>query len=167
MAIVSHLRDLLDKEGIKYQVITHSRAYTAQEIAASLHVPGRNIAKTVIVRAGDKLAMAVIPGHHMVDVNRLSRTVGADARLASEEEFEQKFPGCEVGAMPPFGSLYGLEVYVSRPLLDDEEIVFNCGTHTDAVKMRFADFERLAKPHIGDFSVRAVARPRRDPFYEE
>ena len=163
MAIVSKLRDYLDRERIKYQVVAHSRAYTAQEIAASLHVPGRNLAKTVIVHAGDRFAMAVLPGHHHVDVAALSAMLdGADVRLATESELEKLFPGCEVGAMPPFGNLYGLDVYVSQPLTKDDEIVFNCGTHTDAVRMSFADFARLVRPHIGEFSTTAISPPRRE-----
>ncbi len=153
MSIAATLKDYLDQNGIKYTLITHSQAFTAQELAASMHVPGRELAKVVIVKLDDQLAMAVLPAHHQIDFARLTEATGAQrVRLASEDEFKNLFPDCEIGAMPPFGNLYGLPVYVARPLAEDEEIVFNAGTHREAIRMKEADFERLVKPTVVDFT---------------
>lgn len=153
MSIAATLKDYLDENDIKYTLITHSQAFTAQELAASMHVPGRELAKVVIVKLDDRPAMAVLPAHHQIDFARLTEATGTQrAELASEDEFKSLFPDCEIGAMPPFGNLYGLPVYVARPLTEDEEIVFNAGTHREAIRMKEADFERLVKPTIADFT---------------
>lgn len=143
------LKEFLDSKGVKYVLIKHSLAYTAQEIAASAHVRGKEMAKTVIVRIDGKLAMAVLPAARMVDVDRLKEGVGArSVQIASEEDFKGVFPECELGAMPPFGNLYDMEVYVSPELAEDEEIAFNAGTHTELFRLAYKDFERLARPKI-------------------
>jgi Ala-tRNA(Pro) deacylase len=134
-----------------YSTLTHAAAIRANEVAASAGIPCREMAKPVLVRIDDTLAMAVVPAHERVDLARL-RTV-ADARkvtLASEDEFCSHFPECEPGAMPPFGNLYGLPLYVDRRLAEDDAICFNAGNHTDLIRMRVADFERLAQPRIVD-----------------
>jgi Ala-tRNA(Pro) deacylase len=149
------LKELLDREHIRYSTLTHSPAYTAEEIAASAHIPGKNLAKTVMVKLDGKLAMAVLPATEKVDLDRLRETTGArKAILAAEEEFKGRFPGYEIGAMPPFGHLYGMEVFVSATLAEDTEIAFNAGTHTDLVLMSYADFARLAHPKVVSFTVR-------------
>ena len=143
------LRTFLDKHKIKYVTIKHSLAYTAQEIAASAHIHGKEVAKTVIVKVNGKMAMAVIPANFKIDLSLVSKAAGAGrAELASEEEFEDLFPGCALGAMPPFGNLYDLPVYVDKLLADDEEIAFNAGSHTELIKLAYRDFVSLVKPKI-------------------
>ena len=148
------LKEFLDKEKIKYVSIIHSPAYTAQEIAALAHVPGKELAKTVIVKIDGKMAMAVLPANRKVVVQELREITGADhVQFATEVEFKNLFPDCETGAMPPFGNLYGMEVYVAPSLAEDEEIVFNAGTHTELIKMSYQDFERLVKPKVLSFTT--------------
>src|SRR4030042_6978596 len=123
---VKKLKDFLDRENIKYVNLYHSIAYTAQEIAASVHVKGKEMAKTVVVKLDGRMAMAVLPASHQVDFERLRRASGAqDARLATEQEFKDLFPGCDIGAMPPFGNLFGMDVFVAQALTQDKEIAFN------------------------------------------
>jgi Ala-tRNA(Pro) deacylase len=154
MSICAKLKDYLDENNIKYTSITHSRAYTAQEIAATLHVPGKELAKTVIVKIDGQLAMAVLPAPRHIDFERLKEATGAQhVELASEDEFTNRFPDCEIGAMPPFGNLYRLPVYVAQSLAQDEEIVFNAGTHVDAIRMKYADFARLVNPKAMSFTL--------------
>jgi Ala-tRNA(Pro) deacylase len=153
MGVLTRLKDYLDENIIKYVEITHSRAYTAQEIAASVHIPGKELAKTVIVRVNDGFAMAVLPASRKINFDRLKNVAGNnEIRLAQEHEFKGLFPDCEVGAMPPFGNLYNLPVYVASALAEDTEIAFNAGTHTDVIKISYSDFEKLVKPTIGTFS---------------
>jgi Ala-tRNA(Pro) deacylase len=152
--ILAKLKEFLDANQVAYEVHSHRPAYTAQEVAAAQHVPGRELAKVVIVRAGDRYAMVVLPAPRKVDLLKLGRVlVGGTPVLASEEEFAKLFPGCDPGAMPPFGNLFGLAVYADRALERDEEIVFQAGTHTETVRMKRADFVRLVGPTSGDFAA--------------
>ena len=152
---VKKLKDFLDRENVKYVNIYHSIAYTAQEIAASVHVKGKEMAKTVMVKLDGKLAMAVLPASHQVDFEHLKRASGAqDAMLATEKEFKDLFPDCDIGAMPPFGNLYGMNVFVSRALTEDKEIAFNAGSHYELIRVTYKDFERLVSPKIADFSIK-------------
>lgn len=149
---VKRLKEFLDSRQIKYVVINHSLAYTAQEIAASAHIPGNRLAKTVMVKIDGKMAMAVLPGSEKVDLGSLKQAAGAKAvELASELEFKDRFPECEIGAMPPFGNLYGMQVFASRNLAADE-IAFNAGSHTELIRMSYKDFESLVQPTIADVS---------------
>jgi Ala-tRNA(Pro) deacylase len=151
---ISKLKEFLDSEHIQYVVISHSPAFTAQQIAASAHVKGRELAKTVMVKIDGELAMAVLPASQKVDLDRLRETAGADeVELASEREFRDRFPDCDLGAMPPFGNLYGLEVYVADGLTEDDEIAFNAGSFTELVRMSYGDFERLVQPTVLRFAV--------------
>jgi Ala-tRNA(Pro) deacylase len=146
---VKKLKDFLDSNKIRYTSIAHSPAYTAQEIAASAHIPGRELAKTVIVKLDGRMTMVVLPASHRIDFNLLKEASGAGkVELATEDEFKDIFPGCDIGAMPPFGNLYEMEVYVSDTLREDEEISFNAGTHTELIRMSYNDFERLVKPKV-------------------
>lgn len=150
---VKKLKDFLDREQVRYVTIIHSRAYTAQEIAASAHIPGKALAKTVMVKLDGKMAMAVLPASYKVDFELLKKATGSKtAELATEKEFKNMFPDCEVGAMPPFGNLYDLPVFAANSLREDEEIAFNAGSHTELMKLSFADFERLGKPVFLQFS---------------
>ena len=141
------LKDFLDREGVKYVTIAHTPAYTARESAQAAYVRGKDVAKTVIVKIDDRLAMAVLPASEKLDLARLKKAAGAKhVRLALESEFDRWFPGCEPGAMPPFGNLYGMEVFVSKTLAVDEHIAFNAGSHAELVKITYKDFERLVHP---------------------
>lgn len=146
---VQRLKDFLDKNNIKYVVISHSRAFTAAAIGAITHIPGKEIAKTVMIRIDGKLAMVVVPGSRSVDLNALKAAVPAQtATIVPEPEFSDSFPDCEVGAMPPVGVLYNLPVYVDEMLTHDEEIAFNAGSHRELVRMSYKDFDRLVKPTV-------------------
>ncbi|MFN3903306.1 aminoacyl-tRNA deacylase [Rehaibacterium terrae] len=146
---LQRLEEYLRANQVKYQTIAHPLAYTAQEVAASAHIPGKEMAKTVMVKLDGRLAMVVVPASERVHLGRLREATGADeVALASEWEFKDRFPECELGAMPPFGNLYGLDVFVSDTLSEDEEIAFNAGTHSELVRMRYRDFERLVDPRI-------------------
>ena len=143
------LKSFLDNNHVKYTTISHSRAYTAQEVAASAHIPGKELAKTVIVKVDGEFAMAVLPASMSVSLTRLKEAVGAgDTELASEEEFEKLFPDCELGAMPPFGNLYDMPVFVAKPLTEDDEIAFNAGSHTELVQLAYGDFDKLVHPKV-------------------
>jgi Ala-tRNA(Pro) deacylase len=147
------LKDYLDKESIKYVSIMHSTAYTAQEVAASVHITGKELAKTVIVELDGKMAMAVLPANRKIVLQDLREVTGSDeVKFASEEAFREKFPECETGAMPPFGNLYGMDVYLAESLTSNEQIAFNAGSHTEVIKMKFDDFERLVKPKEVSFT---------------
>lgn len=148
------LKEFLDSNQVKYVSIPHTPAYTAQEIAASAHIPGKEMAKTVIVKLDGQMAMAVLPASHQLSLERLRDQLHAQkAELAGETEFSDRFPGCEVGAMPPFGNLYGMPVYVAKRLAEDDEIAFNAGSHTEVVKMRYADFQRLVQPKVVEMAM--------------
>ncbi len=146
---LSMLREFLDRNHIQYMVISHSVAYTAQGIAALTHTPGKELAKTVMVMIDGKLAMAVVPASFRVDLYRLKKYLAADSvELASEFEFRDRFPDCETGSMPPFGNLYGMDVFVDQALAEDQEIAFNAGSHRELMRMKFSDFRALVKPAI-------------------
>ncbi len=145
------LEQYLREQHVAYEVQHHPLAYTAQRVAAAEHVPGKELAKTVIVITDDRSVMVVVPASRNVQVSKLAAALGASqARLAEEREFEALFPDCELGAMPPFGNLYGMDVYVDRMLAEDERIVFRAGTHTETMRMNYADFARLVKPMVVD-----------------
>ena len=151
---LTNLMDYLKARNVAYVVICHSPAYTAQGVAGLVHIPGKELAKTVIVRLDGKLAMAVLPAKFHVDLELLRKTAKAkSAVLASEEEFKDRFPECETGAMPPFGNLFGLDIYADDSLEKDKEIAFNAGTHRELIRMAWADFKKLAEPKVVRFSV--------------
>ena len=147
------LKEFLDQNNVKYVSIVHSQAYTAQEVAASAHVPGKAMAKVVIVDLDGQMAMAVLPANRKVVLQDLRDITGGDqVRFASESQFKDRFPGCEIGAMPPFGNLYDMQVYAAESLAENEEIAFNAGSHTEIIKMRFEDFEQLVHPMVVAFT---------------
>jgi len=147
------LEAYLREKQVPFEVRHHPRAITAQEVAASEHVPGKMLAKTVMVLADGKMVMLALPAPYQVDMDKAGKVLGVEVRLAHEEEFENTFPDCEVGAMPPFGNLYEVPVYVEAALADDETIVFRAGTHTDTMSLSYADFERLVEPTISEFAA--------------
>lgn len=152
---VERLRQYLEENNVRFVSISHSAAFTAQEIAASAHIPGKELAKTVMVKIDGDMAMAVLPATDKVSPRRLAEATGAsEVQLASEDEFQDLFPNCEVGAMPPFGNLWELPVFVDQRLREDEQIAFNAGSHTELVKLPYTDFERLVEPTVAQLSTR-------------
>ena len=155
--VLEKLRKYQDENKVEYLVISHSPAYTAHNIAESAHIKGQNIAKTVMVVAEGKMVMAVLPANDKVDFELLQDALGVvNVWLPDEKEFKDKFPNCETGAMPPFGNLYDMDVYVSEHLTGDHLIAFNAGSHTELIQMQYADFERLVQPKVLDFTVVAI-----------
>ena len=155
---LTRLKDFLDTRHIKYVVISHSLAYTAQGIAALTHIPGKELAKTVVVKLDGAFAMAVVPASSRIDTTLLkAATKAKSVEVATEDEFKDRFPDCETGAMPPFGNLYGMSVFVDEILTHDKEIAFNAGTHRELVRMSWEDFERLVKPTILPLAAGRIA----------
>lgn len=155
MVVATKLKAFLDSKKVVYQVLRHHERFTSQEIAEALHVPGRMLAKVVIVKADGALRMAVLPGDLLLDLKKFAKAAAArEAVLATEEEFRDVFPDCELGAMPPFGNLYAMRVVVDKTLAADEHIVFEAGSHHEAMKLLYKDFARLAVPQVAD-----IARP--------
>lgn len=154
---ISRLADYLDEHGKKYVTVKHSEAFTAQEVAASAHIPGREMVKTVMVKADGDIKMVVLPSTHDVDFDSIKKALDAEeVELASEDEFENLFPDCELGAMPPFGNFYEIDTLVAEALTEDEVIAFNAGTHKEVVKMAYKDYEELVQPQILPLGVRHV-----------
>lgn len=161
MLCKERLENYLQKQNIPYQVQQHPVAYTAQDVAYREHIPGKLVAKVVIIYAAGKMIMLVLPAPYRVDFARVKSTLGIEEiRLADEVELGLAFPDCEVGAMPPFGNLYQLPVYVERSLAEDETIVFPVGTHTETMSLKYADFERLVNPTVAEFAHPAQAAYR-------
>ena len=145
MLSFNKLKEFLDKSLVAYEVLTHPVAFTAQQLAAVQHVKGRELAKVVIARSGSEFMMIVLPAPYHVGLQRSRAATGRqDLEIAHESEFASLFAGSEPGAMPPFGNLYNVPVWVDEALTQDEEIVFNACTHTQAIKMKYSDFARLA-----------------------
>lgn len=154
---IRRLKTYLDSHHIRYLVMDHSPAFSALEVAEYTHISGRFIAKTVILIIEDQPAMVVLPGTEKVDLEFFKEFCDThDVRLATEEEFREIFPDCEVGAMPPFGNLYGINVYVAKSLTEDDEIAFNAGNHHQIIKMKYSDLDRLVHPVVLDFSVAPI-----------
>ena len=152
MTIPAPIQDFLAKSGVPFSAFTHVTAFTAQEEAAASHVPGKEWAKTVVCFADTEPILAVLPAHFSVDLEQLRRLAGCNTiRLAEEREIEGMYPECETGAMPPLGPLYGQRVFVDRSLTTDPEVVFNAGTHSDAVRLKYADLAAVVKPTVGEF----------------
>jgi Ala-tRNA(Pro) deacylase len=146
------LKAFLDSRNVKYISTQHSMAFTASEVAESVHVKGRDFAKTVIVKIDGAMAMVVLPASRRLVLHDLREMLGIDqVRLATEAEFKDTFPDCELGAMPPFGNLYDMPVYVAASLTDETEIAFNAGTHSEVIKLAYEDFEQLVNPTVIDF----------------
>lgn len=152
---VERLRQFLDEHGVKFVTIAHSQAFTAQEVAAAAHVPGKEMAKTVMIKLDDRPAMVVLPAPDEVSLEHLKKAAGTDrVELATERDFGDLFPSCELGAMPPFGNLWDMTVFVDERLREDEHIAFSAGTHTELMRLPYSDFERLVEPVVGRFSTR-------------
>ncbi len=147
--ILKKLREYLDSHNVKYVVIHHSPAFTAQEVAATAHVPGKEMIKTVMVKVDDRMTMVALPASANLDFNKLRDSLKArHVELANEREFRDLFPECEVGAMPPFGPLYEVEMVLSNKLAEDEFVAFNAGSHREVIKMAFKDYQQLTHPKM-------------------
>jgi Ala-tRNA(Pro) deacylase len=155
MPVPGHISKFLDSQHVSYQSHKHSPAYTAQGTAQAQHLSGKRLAKVVMVVAdNNKLIMAVVPASHRVDLDQLGHCLNSQwIRLATEEEFKDIFPECEVGAMPPLGNIYHLDVWIDETLKSNPNISFNAGTHAETIEMSFADFERLVQPKTGSFGA--------------
>lgn len=155
MSVPTRLKSFLDSNYVPYESLAHSTTYTAQGTATLMQISGKEVAKTVVLRAGprfDETILAVVPGSKHVKLDKLAAAIGKPVRLATELEFSDLFPDCELGAMPPFGTLYNLPVYADESLARDKEVLFNAGTHHDAVRMAYEDFVRLAQPRLCSFA---------------
>ena len=154
MEIPKRLIDCLNENKAQYEILRHSEAVTAQRIAQAEHVKGRHHAKVVMAKSGDQHLMIVLPADHQIDLGKAEKTIGNAVSLGKEHEFKSLFPDCAIGAMPPFGSLYNLPTYVDKHLAEQDYIVFEAGTHTDAIKMSYRDYEKIAKPRVEDLAVK-------------
>jgi Ala-tRNA(Pro) deacylase len=154
MTVLKRLKEYLEKNQVPYEVGYHQRVFTAQETAAAEHVPGRELAKVVMVKADGKMVMLVLPASYRVDMEKLKGILKSKkVEKAKEGEFQDLFPDCEIGAMPPFGNLYNLEVWVDQVLTEDKDIAFNAGSHVETLKIEYSDYARLVNPKVGQFSV--------------
>ena len=159
MALLVRLQELLDRTGVAYTHTVHPLAYTAREVAAAEHLPAREVAKVVVFMAEGGYRMVVLPANKVVDFQELRAMLGfSHARLATEKELGQLFPDCDLGAMPPFGNLYGMPVYLDATLLEDEKIAFNAGTHRDVVHLRLDDYRRLVEPEVVSLAREMMAQ---------
>ena len=150
---IRRVREFLDSHNVRYEIVPHRPTYTAQEDAASSHISGKEVAKTVMVKVDGRMVMAVLPAPQMIDFDLLKGAAGAETvELAGEGEFKDIFPDCDVGAMPPFGNLYEIDVFVEEGLTKDEEIAFNAGTHSELIRLPYREYERLVAPKVGRFA---------------
>ncbi len=164
--VLKKLIEFLDSQNARYTITGHPEAFTAQEIATMAHLPEKGIAKTVIVKVDSRVVMVVLPASDMVDFKLLKKALGVThVSLATEAEFRDMFPGCEPGAMPPFGNLYNMDVLAADDLAEDQEIAFNAGTHRELVKMAYSEFERLVRPTVARISVRKRVREEENSSY--
>ena len=154
MEISKQLIDCLEQNDVKYEILHHAETVTAQRIAQAEHVKGRHHAKVVMLKSGDQYLMVVLPADRHIDLEKIEKAIGKPVSLSKENDFESLFPDSVIGAMPPFGNMYGLQTYVDEHLAEQDYIVFEAGTHTDAIKMSYSDYERIAKPKLGDFAIK-------------
>jgi Ala-tRNA(Pro) deacylase len=163
MAMPNSLRTHLEKTHTNYSVLSHVPARSSQYAASLLHVPGKEIAKTVVLRAGERSLLAVLPSSYHINLEKLAAVVGAQVELVEEQECYKLFPDCQPGAVPPFGEIYGLPVYMEIALAEDPEIVFCAGTLTDDIRMANADFVHLARPQVCSFAERGEVTRKEVP----
>jgi Ala-tRNA(Pro) deacylase len=154
MEIPKQLIDCLNQNKVQYEILRHSEAVTAQRIAQAEHVKGRHQAKVVMLKSDDQHLMVVLPADHHIDLEKIERALGEPVSLCKESDFKSLFPDTAIGAMPPLGNLYDLPTYVDKHLAQQDYIVFEAGTHTDAIKMSFSDYEKIVKPKLGDFAIK-------------
>ena len=159
MAIPQRIRDYLDSQNVSYEAIHHSQAFTAQEVAHSLHVSGKKCVKAVVAEADHKIVIVVMPASHRLNFQELKSALKVNQlEMLVESELVGLFPDCDLGAIPPFGNLYGIDVWVDRAVASTEKIVFCAGTHEDCIRMRYSDFAKLTRPFVGQFSELGIAQ---------
>ena len=154
MEIPKQLTDCLDQNNVECEILHHAEAVTAQRIAQAEHVKGRHQAKVVMIKSGDQHLMMVLPADHQIDLEKVEKVVGKPVSLDRENEFKSLFPDSAIGAMPPFGNLYGLPTYVDKHLAEQDYIVFEAGTHTDAIIMSYSDYDKIVNPKVGDLAIK-------------
>lgn len=154
MKIPKRIIDCLNESKAGYEILHHPQAVTAQRIAQAAHVKGRHHAKVVMVKSGDRQVMTVLSSDHQIDLEKASKVMGKAVSLDSENEFKSLFPDCALGAMPPFGNLYGVPTYVDKSLAKEDYIVFEAGTQTDAIKLSYLDYEKIVKPQVADLAIK-------------
>jgi Ala-tRNA(Pro) deacylase len=154
MEIPKRLIDCLDQNNVKYEILRHAEAVTAQRIAQAEHIKGRHQAKVVMLNSGDQHLMVVLPADHHIDLQKIEKAIGKPLSLSKENDFKSLFPDSVIGAMPPFGNLYGLPTYVDKHLAEQDYIVFEAGTHTDAIKMSYSDYEKIVRPGVEDLAIK-------------
>ena len=154
MEIPKKLIDCLDQNNVQYEILRHAEAITAQRIAQAEHVKGRHQAKVVMVKSGDQHLMVVLPADHHLDLEKVEKAVGRSVSLGKENEFKSLFPDTAIGAMPPFGNLYDLPTYVDKHLAEQDYVVFEAGTHTEAIRMSYSDFEKIVRPKVEDLAIK-------------
>ena len=154
LEISKQLIDCLDQNKARYEILHHSEAVTAQRIAQAEHVKGRHQVKVVMLKSDDQDLMVVLSADHHIDLEKIEKAIGKRVSLGKENDFKSLFPDSAIGAMPPFGNLYGLPTYVDKSLAEQDYIVFEAGTHTDAIKMRYSDYEKIVKPKVGDLAIK-------------
>jgi len=154
MEIPKQLIDCLDQNNVQYEILRHPEAVTAQRIAQAEHVKGRHQAKVVMLKSGDQHLMVVLPADHQIDLEKVEKTIGKPVSLGKENDFKSLFPDSAIGAMPPFGNLYGMPTFVDKHLAEQDYLVFEAGTHTDAIKMSYRDYEKIVKPKVEDLAIK-------------
>jgi len=154
MEIPKRLIDCLNENKVQYEILHHPEAVSAQRIAQAEHVKGRHHAKVVMIKSGDQHVMMVLPADHQIDLEKAEKAIGKVVSLDKEQEFKSLFPDCAIGAMPPFGNLYGLSTYVEKHLAEQDYIVFEAGTHTDAIKMSYRDYDTIVKPKVEEVAIK-------------
>ncbi len=154
MKIPKPLIDCLNENKVTYEILHHPEAVTAQRIAQAEHVKGRHHAKVVMVKSGEQHCMVVLPADRQVDLEKVEKAIGKSASLAREKEFKTLFPDCAIGAMPPFGNLYNVPTFVDQSLAEQDYIVFEAGTHSDAIKLSYRDYEKIVKPQVEELAVK-------------
>jgi Ala-tRNA(Pro) deacylase len=154
MEISKRLIDCLKESKANYEILRHGEAVTAQRIAQAEHIKGRHHAKVVIVKSADRFLMMVVSADHQIDLEKSEKALGQPVSLAREDEFKSLFADCAIGAMPPFGNLYDVPTFVDKDLAEQEYIVFEAGSHTDAIKMSYRDYEKIVKPRVEDLAIK-------------
>jgi Ala-tRNA(Pro) deacylase len=154
MEIPKQLIDCLTHNNVQYEILHHTEAMTAQRIAQAEHVKGRRQAKVVMIKSGDQRLMMVLPADHQIDLEKVERVIGKAASFDKEDEFKSLFPDSAIGAMPPFGNLYGLPTYVDKSLAEQDYIVFEAGTYTDAIMISYLDYEKIVRPRVEDLAIK-------------
>jgi Ala-tRNA(Pro) deacylase len=154
MTVPERLIDCLNQSKVQYEILHHPEAVTAQRTAQAEHVKGRHHAKVVMIKSGEQHLMTVLPAEHQIDLEKVEKAIGKAVSLDKEQEFKSLFPDCAIGAMPPFGNLYGVPTYLDEHLADQDYIVFEAGTHADAIKMSYRDYEKIVKPKVKDLAIK-------------